>query len=804
MQPNIDIYGAPETWHDCYYGGGSTQPWAALLHGERAKVPTWDTAHPTETPTFENSQLRYAVDDNKLTPTEPIDNSICAIGQGTSSPFRQFTIFRNDATTEQPNGEIRQVGQAYTGASYNDNNIVNTFWFESNSFTSSGNYGNGAFSRGRLQIRDGATVTQGIDQRIWSPSGVNSHGTNKQNGNFYIAPFVSYGTRTYVLQIWVWVTTADYDAAFVPGTGTPAGQWRTLDDWKNNYPTKAITACLLTPRVISTYNSTTGAIGYFRVNFESSQYRKVASGILDIIKFEFDDGTTLPDLTAYGLFSANSNTNIGVALFNEMTLYKWSDTLQNIGIVNSHIASYIRSNGQFMTPYIPYSTDIYDWIMSTAACFGMAFTPAKSTAADASNCVFNQAFTDADLCLPIITDGGVANGEYTRGSDNTNNDFIDLNSQWDKNYQPSKPVDKNTYSNVTGFNTITSNAALTKFYVLDSANVEKLGNDLWTICDGLSAGDFEHFEGKIKDEFLTTNPIDSIIALKRFPFNIPHTFNPNKVPVQLGKATGSAQGYRTFEIIFGVSFKGIDIFPRFGDCFLDYSPYTKYELYIPFCGTVEINAGDILGHTLNCDLLVDLLTGSCICYIMADQLVIGTAKGSCGVDMQMSGAQTATMNANIFNGILNAQLAETQHITSIGKISLNPFKWYENIEVAETRQLQTQHDITHMVVPLHKMGSASPLLSWVQEFNARLMIYYPEGDVITSTIPPELNAAAVESFGHIKGFATATPGKVSSFQRTGKQCYFSGNIVADSIPCTDNERQRIIAAFNTGVYLPSL
>lgn len=253
-----------------------------------------------------------------------------------------------------------------------------------------------------------------------------------------------------------------------------------------------------------------------------------------------------------------------------------------------------------------------------------------------------------------------------------------------------------------------------------------------------------------------------------------------------------------------MNFEGKNIFPRFGDCFLDYAPYTKYELYIPFCGTVEINAGDILGHTLNCQLLIDLLTGSCIAYIMADQLVIGTAKGSCGVDMQMSGAQTATMNANIFNGILNAQLAETQHITSIGKISLNPFKWYENIEVAETRQLQTQHDITHMVVPLHKMGSASPLLSWVQEFNARLMIYYPEGDVITSSIPPELNAAAVESFGHIKGFATATPGKVSNFQRTGKQCYLSGNIVADSIPCTDNERQRIIAAFNTGVYLPSL
>ena len=114
MQPNIEIYGAPETWHDCYFGGGSTQPWAALLHGEKAKVPTW--ALTEETPTFVNSQLRSAVDDNKLTPTQPIDNSICAVGQGTASPFRQFTIFRCDATTEHPNGEILQVGHSYTGA----------------------------------------------------------------------------------------------------------------------------------------------------------------------------------------------------------------------------------------------------------------------------------------------------------------------------------------------------------------------------------------------------------------------------------------------------------------------------------------------------------------------------------------------------------------------------------------------------------------------------------------------------------------------------------------------------------------
>lgn len=797
MPINYDVYGQPETWHDCYYGGGSTQPWAALLHAERAKVPTWDTAHSTENPTFENSQLRYAVDDNKLTPREPIDNSICAVGQGTASPFRQFAIFRNDATTEHQNGEIRQVGHAYTGVSYNDNNIVNTFWFESNSFTTSGLYGNGAFSRGRLQIRDGATITQGIDQRIWSPSGVNAHGTNRQNGNFYIAPFLSYGSRTYVLQILVWVTNADYDPNFTPGTGTPAGQWRTLDDWKNNYSTKAITACLLTPRVISTYNSSTGAIGYFRVNFESSQYRKVGCGILDTIKFEFDDGYTLPDLTDYGLFSANSNANIGVALFNEMTLYKWSDTLQNIGIVNSYIASYIRSNGQFMTPYIPYSADIYDWIMSAAACFGMAFTPAKAIGTDASNCVFNQEFTDPDLCLPIIANSGIANGEYTRGVDNVNNDFIDLSSQWDKNYTPSAPVDKNTYSNQTTFNVIGAGASMNKRYLLDAANVNKLATDLFTICDTMSQNsDYSFFDSKVKANMLTQSPIESIVSLIRYPFTPTH--GSTKQTVKLGRFDASAEGYPISNAIQTITFAGVDIFPRFGNCFLDYEPYTKYEVYVPFCDTVELSAADILGHTLNVRLVVDLFTGVCTGYILADSLCIETTTGNVGVNLPLTGLDTATINANIANAEANKKAAKKNYIKGHFDIITQKDKvgalWTQILGTNEDVVKKADYDLKHIEAPMHTIGAASPVTSWAMDLNARIMIYYPTGDAVTSDTPPALKD--LTTYAHTTGFATIDNAALSNYRGFTVATNAILNFAA-----TKTEKEMIESALNGGIFI---
>lgn len=773
--PKESIWGAPSTWIYSKRQPGLETTAAKLGNFDKPKTANFGTGGSAD---YEGALVRAINVSHTMTLNEYLDESICPCGQSPDvSPFGKVALMNENKNFSTTPSSI-----------YTTEKPVNWFFADIPANISFKPY---VFHRdyGRLKYQQ------------FAPKAYTT--VNSAIAPMNLVPYVKYGLKSLVLSIEVGITAN----ANNPITGGQS--WVTLDDWKNNYSsTHYVSGLRLFVRACTAINSTTLKLTYNNERAISTGQR----GALAILnKFNIlNDGenvdTQFLALNRIG-FSSAYIFDKTPELFNEggstgandrafMPAYQYFD--------DQTIEFYREDNTAGYYYYkIPYSDNNYNKFMQIAALFGCFFTPTNKY-------VFDYDMLDTDLYLPILDDNGVGHGQYTRGAANATNPLYTKNSIRDIDYNPDAPpvpVDPNTYSNVTGFNSITNNAALTKFYVLDSANVEKLGDDLWTICDGLSAGDFEHFEGKIKDEFLTTNPIDSIIALKRFPFNIPHTFSPNKVPVQLGKTTGTSQGYRTFEILFGVNFEGKNIFPRFGDCFLDYAPYTKYELYIPFCGTVEINAGDILGHTLNCQLLIDLLTGSCIAYIMADQLVIGTAKGSCGVDMQMSGAQTATMNANIFNGILNAQLAETQHITSIGKISLNPFKWYENIEVAETRQLQTQHDITHMVVPLHKMGSASPLLSWVQEFNARLMIYYPVGDVITSSIPPdppELNAAAVESFGHIKGFATATPGKVSSFQRSGKQCYLSGNIVADSIPCTDNERQRIIAAFNTGVYLPSL
>ena len=455
---------------------------------------------------------------------------------------------------------------------------------------------------------------------------------------------------------------------------------------------------------------------------------------------------------------------------------------------------------------ITINTDNIEELYKGAAAYGIFFSDdVNGLNADTTNVA---RWLNENMYCGVLDENGVGHGEYTKGFANATNPIFLWDSNQDSPYDPSRPpspVDPNTYSNVTGFNSLTSGATMTKRYVLDAANVEKLGDDLWTICGSLSSTDFEHFDGKLKDEFLTTNPIDSIISLQRFPFEIPH-IGSSKAPIKLGKSTVTAEGYSTSNPLNTIVFTGKDIFPRFGNCFLDYEPYTSYEVYVPFCGTTKIRAADILGHTLNVQMQIDLFTGSCTAYIMADQLVIETLNGSCAVEQTLSGTQTATMNANIFNGILNQKAADRQETTTLAKMIfptgwiptlLNPVGGYEKIENAKTQSQIANYEITHVDVPPHKIGAASPLLGWIQEFDARIIIYYPEGNVIDSTSPPSLNDSAVQAFGRVKGFGTVSPGTVSSFHG-----YTQGTIIVDAIPCTESERNRIKQAFESGVFLP--
>lgn len=759
--PNPEVYGTSETWSKCaiFYFVGEGNPDTKTI---APQINVWDSASLPR----RKGTLSRAITAGKVEAGVPIDATICPCGQDPAvSCFGKIGLFKNHSNTDD--NKVPDKVITYE-------NPVNWFFSEIWNYSPEGR----GFTP-QLTNRDSRL------QR-WAPDGDLTTSTNQ---NRYVSPFVYYQLKSIFANIVV-NTITGYD-----NMGRPYIAAMTLDDWKNNHPERKINLGILQLKGINSY--TGGTISYTAPDMDPELSAGVSllndiDGITDYYTYYTD---RVQEARLFGDLYANAYNT-------DDTYYMLAyDMFEGVEVKSVFLQGQTQG-GWRVWQEIPYSEANYEAIMKMAACFGIPFSPTSKSQ-------FAAEFTDNDLYLPVIDENGIAHGEYTHGLRNVANPLYDMDGIRDIDYDPSKNVDPNTYSNVTGFNTVSTNAALTKRYVLDAANVEKLADDLWKICSELSSSDFEHFEGKLKDEFLTQNPIDCIISLQRFPFQIPGL--GTKAPIRLGKSTGSAQGYTTYFIFNTILFSGKQIFPRFGNCFLDYEPYTSYEIYVPFCGTRKLRAEDLIGHTVNVHMQIDLITGSCTAYIMADQLVIETLNGSCAVDQQLSGAQTATMNANIFNGILAQKQTDKIEGMNIAKTWL-PGNWVSDLmdpmgnamrmSNAKYEAQKANYDITHVQVPPHKIGSASPLLSWYQEFDARILIYYPEGDVINSTIPPDLNQSALATFGHLKGFGTVSPGTVSQFRGdVSKSWYLQGDIIADGIPCTDSERKRIKSMFAAGVYI---
>lgn len=758
MLPNSEVWGLPETWQYCKYktvtGTGNSE-----IKAIKPKIADFGSG---------DGSL-YAGNLHGKTPINAmIDKTVCPCGQDPD-----VSVFGS-------------IGLFYNYQNVDDNKIPNTVitqespinWFFYDGYHSFFYY-----------IRDHKKDRQAANER-WKPEM-----TMTNNINGCINPFVYYQIRSLMCQIVVACITG-YNAS-----GVPEITWRTANDWKTSYSMQKIADIRL--QIYGYASNTTDNITYFEIIEGGTD---TINGIAVMIETsdEYSENVIDYSIINSGKYSMPSliGTNLSGNWFEGRCFYMCGFGMFDNQTYGSVARSGVTDGGWCVWTEIPYSADNYEKIMKMTACFGLMFT-------DKAKFTFPIDCNDTDLYIPIIDDEGIAHGEYTHGAENLNNDLLQLDSVRDKNYDPSKEHDTNTYSNVTGFNSISGGASMTRRYVLDKANVDTLSDDLWTISSELAqvqgSQDYDHFEAKVIDNFLVTNPIDSIVSIKRFPFDVPHTFSNTKELVKLGKNTATAQGYATYNVFNTVQFRGINISKRFGGCFLDYEPYTQYEVYVPFCGTTNLQAADIVGHTLNIRMQIDLLTGTCTAYIMADSLVIETLTGNCACDLQITGTDTTYMNSAIVNSITNARNAKTQkEVADLSTISpaglfsaaMNPWKAAGEKTTAETNRYQADYNLQHIQTPLHSMGTASALTGWYQEFNARLMIYYPEGDAIISSVPPRL--ADLTNYGHTTGFATVDNKTLTNY--TGLTVCSDVDLSGIS-QATATEKQMIYNALTGGVYI---
>lgn len=81
---------------------------------------------------------------------------------------------------------------------------------------------------------------------------------------------------------------------------------------------------------------------------------------------------------------------------------------------------------------------------------------------------------------------------------------------------------------------------------------------------------------------------------------------------------------------------GTITFNEYSHSYLDYSPYTKITLYLPYIGFVPIDADYINRQTVNVQYTIDVFTGSFVAYVIVAGKVLYTYNGMMGVHVPIT------------------------------------------------------------------------------------------------------------------------------------------------------------------------
>lgn len=129
---------------------------------------------------------------------------------------------------------------------------------------------------------------------------------------------------------------------------------------------------------------------------------------------------------------------------------------------------------------------------------------------------------------------------------------------------------------------------------------------------------------------------DVIIGLSVFPCTVPASYTGvvkgNIVGIEIG--TGVVSHIADDQYV-EINCGDLTVQEYWGNC-LDYNPYTKISIFLPFCGTYELDADEVMGKTLNVSYRIDIMSGACLATIKIDGSVFYQYSGQCSAQVPLS------------------------------------------------------------------------------------------------------------------------------------------------------------------------
>lgn len=169
-------------------------------------------------------------------------------------------------------------------------------------------------------------------------------------------------------------------------------------------------------------------------------------------------------------------------------------------------------------------------------------------------------------------------------------------------------------------------AGMVELYIPSTSDLASLAQYLW-------AGSFD------PDNFkkLFADPMDAIIGLQIVPVTAteigttPDTLYVGNISTGLSMPKASRQ-------YVPVDCGSLSIPRRLGS-YLDYSPHTEMQLYLPYIGFVDISPDDCMGGTVSVKYMVDIIGGTCVAQVKCNNHVLYEYAAACSCQVPVSAGQ---------------------------------------------------------------------------------------------------------------------------------------------------------------------
>ena len=167
-----------------------------------------------------------------------------------------------------------------------------------------------------------------------------------------------------------------------------------------------------------------------------------------------------------------------------------------------------------------------------------------------------------------------------------------------------------------------------------ASQLKSLANYMWS-----NVFDIETFKK------IFANPMDCILGLSIVPVAVP---DGGSGTVSVGNISTDISMTKAATQYVEVDCGTLNV-EEFWGAYLDYDPYTKAEIYLPYIGTHPIAVDDIMGKSVHVVYHVDVLSGACTAYVKCGGSVLYQFIGQCSSSIPITGNDWT----NVINGVIS-------------------------------------------------------------------------------------------------------------------------------------------------------